>query len=158
MKTKLEGVFRRKHTVIYARLLQSPLFMYFVIVQPARRSWRPFIPSQHRHEFYHRREFFPFEKFAQPCSHRRMMELGYGVWGHSLAYKGKQGTREFSGSKLNFNLARYATSDQVWLLTLTGLLQRHLVGWKYPLRMGVAKVTLKVQERGVDSGQLGDLD
>lgn len=53
MKTKLEGVFRRKHTVIYARPLWSPLFLYFVIVQPARRSWRPFIPSQHRHEFYH---------------------------------------------------------------------------------------------------------
>ncbi|KAL9385255.1 hypothetical protein Peur_022265 [Populus x canadensis] len=76
----------------------SPLFMYFVIVQPARRSWRPFIPSQHRHEFYHRREFFPFEKFAQPCSHRRMMELGYGVWGHSLAYKESKEPENFQGA------------------------------------------------------------
>ncbi|KAJ6873085.1 hypothetical protein NC651_032056 [Populus alba x Populus x berolinensis] len=39
---------------------------------------------------------------------------GVGLWslGPLFGIQGKQGTRDFSGSKLNFNLARYATSDQ----------------------------------------------
>ncbi|KAG6749658.1 hypothetical protein POTOM_046724 [Populus tomentosa] len=52
-------------------------------------------------------------EWHMPCSHRRMMELAY-IWslGPLFGIQGKQGTREFSGSELNFNLARYATSDQ----------------------------------------------
>jgi hypothetical protein len=46
----------------------------------------------------YRREFLGFEKFVQPCSHQRRMELAYGVWGHSLAYMESKEPENFQGA------------------------------------------------------------